>query len=117
MGGIDAESLDLILQSIRDFARAKLPDALLLELDAKDEFPEALIREMGTELGVQLVFIAEEHGGMGGGAFDVYRVLRADGAHRRRRVDGPPRHLPRQRPDRVRRHRRAEGEMARQDRR
>ena len=77
MSGIDKESLDLILKSIRDFARAKLPDSVLLDLDAKDEFPEAIIREMGTELGVQLVFIAEEHGGMGGGAFDVYRVCEA----------------------------------------
>jgi alkylation response protein AidB-like acyl-CoA dehydrogenase len=74
MGGIDNDSLARILQSIRDFAGAKLPEALLLELDHEDLFPEALIREMGTELGVQLVFIAEEHGGMGGGAFDVYRV-------------------------------------------
>jgi alkylation response protein AidB-like acyl-CoA dehydrogenase len=77
MGGIDKESLELILRSIRDFARAKLPDAFLLELDHRDEFPEALIREMGSELGVQLVFVAEEHGGMGGGAFDVYRVCEA----------------------------------------
>jgi acyl-CoA dehydrogenase len=77
MPGIDTESLEMILRSLREFARAKLPDALLRELDAKDEFPEALIREMGAELGVQLVFIAEEHGGMGGGAFDVYRVCEA----------------------------------------
>ena len=27
-----------------------------------------------SELGVQLLFIAEEYGGMGGGAFDIYRV-------------------------------------------
>ncbi len=77
MDGMDRESLDMILQSIGDFARAKLPDSLLLDLDHKDEFPEALIREMGSELGIQLVFIAEEHGGMGGGAFDVYRVCEA----------------------------------------
>jgi alkylation response protein AidB-like acyl-CoA dehydrogenase len=71
---IDRDSLDLILQSIRDFSRDKLADQTLLDLDEKDEFPEALIREMGSGLGVQLVFVAEEHGGMGGGAFDVYRV-------------------------------------------
>ena len=29
------------------------------------------------DLGVQLLFIPEEHGGMGGSAFDVYQVLRA----------------------------------------
>jgi acyl-CoA dehydrogenase len=74
---IDRESLDLILQSLRDFARAKLADATLLDLDARDEFPEALIREMGSELGVQLLFVDEAYGGMGGGAFDVYRVCEA----------------------------------------
>jgi alkylation response protein AidB-like acyl-CoA dehydrogenase len=77
MRGLDHDTLELILASIRDFARAKLPDSLLLDLDARDEFPEALVREMGSELGVQLVFIPEEHGGMGGGAFDVYRVCEA----------------------------------------
>ena len=77
MRGLDGDSLELILRSIRDFARAKLPDATLLELDARDEFPEALVREMGSSLGVQLVFIDEEYGGLGGGAFDVYRVCEA----------------------------------------
>ena len=28
----------------------------------------------GEELGIQLLFVPEEYGGMGGGAFDVYRV-------------------------------------------
>jgi len=77
MDGINKDSLDMILHSIQEFARAKLPEALLLELDHEDEFPEALIRKMGSELGVQLVFIAEEYGGLGGGAFDVYRVCEA----------------------------------------
>jgi acyl-CoA dehydrogenase len=31
----------------------------------------------GEDLGVQLLFIAEEYGGMGGGAFDVYKVCEA----------------------------------------
>ncbi len=34
-----------------------------------------MVRAMcGDELGVQLLFIPEEYGGMGGGTFDVYRV-------------------------------------------
>jgi alkylation response protein AidB-like acyl-CoA dehydrogenase len=78
--GIDRESLDLILKSLRDFARARLTDAVLLDLDARDEFPEALVREMGTELGVQLVFVPETYGGLGGGAMDVYRVCEATAA-------------------------------------
>ncbi len=63
------------MQSIRDFARNELSDATLIELDAKDEFPEALVRGLCSDvLGVSLLFIPEEYGGMGGDAFDVYRV-------------------------------------------
>ncbi|MGB6365678.1 MAG: acyl-CoA dehydrogenase family protein [Thermoanaerobaculia bacterium] len=78
--GLDKETLDLTLEAFRDCARDKLPDELLLELDAKDEFPIALVRELcGEGLGIQLLFIEEEYGGMGGGAFDVYRVCEAMG--------------------------------------
>ncbi len=75
---LDAESLRLVLDSLDDFARANLSDEKLLQLDHDDVFPEELVRAIGSEeLGVQLVFIPEEHGGMGGGAFDVYRVCEA----------------------------------------
>jgi len=75
---LDAESLRLVLDSLADFAKANLSDEKLLDLDEKDIFPEELVRAIGSEeLGVQLVFIPEEHGGMGGGAFDVYRVCEA----------------------------------------
>ncbi len=41
----------------------------MLELDHEDECPEDMVRAMcGDELGVQLLFIPEEYGGMGGGA-------------------------------------------------
>jgi alkylation response protein AidB-like acyl-CoA dehydrogenase len=73
--GLDGETLDFTLESISEFARRELPDSLLIELDERDEFPEELVRRMcGEELGVQLLFIPEEFGGMGGGAVDVYRV-------------------------------------------
>ncbi len=77
-GGLDRETLDLTLESLRGFARENLPDDKLLELDARDEFPVELVRDMcGGDLGIQLLFIPEEYGGMGGGAFDVYRVCEA----------------------------------------
>jgi alkylation response protein AidB-like acyl-CoA dehydrogenase len=73
--GLDLESLEFTIESISEFARRELPDALLVELDERDEFPEALVRRMcSEELGVQLLFVPEEYGGMGGSAFDVYRV-------------------------------------------
>ena len=72
--GLDRETLDLTLEALRDFAREELPDAVLLDLDARDEFPEPIVRRMCGELGISLLFIPEAYGGMGGGAFDVYRV-------------------------------------------
>ena len=63
-------------KSIDEFAARELPDSLLIELDERDEFPEELVRRMssGDELGIQLLFVPYEYGGMGGGAFDVYRI-------------------------------------------
>lgn len=72
--GLDAETLGMILEAIGDFVAQNLPEERLLELDRTHEFPEEAIRGMCGELGVQLLFIPEEYGGMGGGAFDVYRV-------------------------------------------
>jgi alkylation response protein AidB-like acyl-CoA dehydrogenase len=73
--GLDRETLELTLQAIGEFSAAHLPAEKLLQLDHADEFPVDVVRAMcGDELGVQLLFIPEEYGGMGGGAFDVYRV-------------------------------------------
>jgi alkylation response protein AidB-like acyl-CoA dehydrogenase len=73
--GLDKETLDLTLDAIREFTSTNLPEKKLLELDKSHEFPEEIVREMcGPGLGIQLLFIPEEYEGMGGGAFDVYRV-------------------------------------------
>ncbi|MFO7777852.1 MAG: acyl-CoA dehydrogenase family protein [Nitriliruptoraceae bacterium] len=75
MHGLDTETLDMTLAAISDFAGRELDDERLIELDEADEYPAELIRRMcSDELGIQLLFIAEEHGGMGGSAYDVYRV-------------------------------------------
>jgi alkylation response protein AidB-like acyl-CoA dehydrogenase len=73
---IPNETLELVLQSLREFAKEYLPDEKLIELDARDECPLELVHHMCSpdKLGIQLLFVPEEFGGMGGGAFDVYRV-------------------------------------------
>jgi acyl-CoA dehydrogenase len=73
--GLDRETLEMMLESLGDFIDEALPDQRRLELDHEDSCPEEIVRAMcGEELGVQLVFIPEEYGGLGGGAFDSYRV-------------------------------------------
>jgi alkylation response protein AidB-like acyl-CoA dehydrogenase len=76
--GLSAETLEMTLEALRDFAARRLPVEKLLALDAKDECPIDDVRAMcGSELGIPLVFLPEEYGGMGGGGFDVYRTCEA----------------------------------------
>jgi alkylation response protein AidB-like acyl-CoA dehydrogenase len=74
--GLPADSLEMTLQSLRDFAEQRLPVSRLLQLDHADEFPVEDVRALcdPNTLGIQLVFIQEEYGGFGGSAWDVYRT-------------------------------------------
>jgi len=73
---IAKKTLKMSLKSLHDFAKKRLPDQELLDLDARDECPLEVVRYMCSpdKLGIQLLFIPEEFGGMGGGAFDVYCI-------------------------------------------
>lgn len=73
---IAPKTLKLSLKSLRDFAKKRLPDETLIELDERDECPLDIVRYMcdPDRLGLQLLFIPEEYGGLGGGAFDVYCI-------------------------------------------
>src|ERR1035437_10246662 len=73
---ITSKTLKLSLKSLKDFAKKRLPDEVLRELDERDECPLEIVRHMCSpdKLGIQLLFVPEEFGGMGGGAFDVYCV-------------------------------------------
>ena len=73
---IAAKTLKLSVKSLKEFARKRLPDAELIALDARDECPLEVVRHMCSpdKLGIQLLFIPEEFGGLGGGTFDVYCV-------------------------------------------
>ena len=73
--GLDADTLTETLQAIREFTSRTLPVERILDLDRDDECPVDTVHQMcGDELGIQLVFVPEEFGGMSGATFDVYRV-------------------------------------------
>jgi alkylation response protein AidB-like acyl-CoA dehydrogenase len=73
--GLDRDSLDMMLASLDEFVAEALPDQRRLDLDRDDVCPEETVRAMcGEDLGVHLLFLPEEYGGFGGGAFDSYRV-------------------------------------------
>ncbi|MGC4001244.1 MAG: acyl-CoA dehydrogenase family protein [Anaeromyxobacter sp.] len=59
---------------MREYAERELSPERLLELDRTNEFPEQVHRDLYGNLGLHLLFIPEEFGGMGGGAQDIYRV-------------------------------------------
>jgi acyl-CoA dehydrogenase len=73
---ITKKTLKLSLKSFKEFARKRLPDQELIDLDARDECPLEIVRYLCSpeHLGIQLLFIPEDCGGFGGGAFDVYCV-------------------------------------------
>ena len=74
MAGLDANTLNQMLTTLHKYAEKKLTPAYLLELDHKDEFPQEVLEELYGNLGLHLLFISEDYGGLGGGAYDIYRV-------------------------------------------
>ncbi|MCU0513671.1 MAG: acyl-CoA dehydrogenase family protein, partial [Anaerolineae bacterium] len=76
MATLDAETRDMILDTLQRYADDRLSVDFLLELDHNDEFPHKVLAELydPARLGLHLIFIPEEYGGLGGGAYDIYRV-------------------------------------------
>ncbi len=73
---ITSKTLKLSVKSLREFAKKRLSDEVLIDLDHRDECPLEIVRHMCSpdKLGIQLLFVPEEYGGMGGNTFDVYCV-------------------------------------------
>ncbi len=75
--GLDAESRQMVVETVRQLRKKMLTREKILEWDKHEVFPEAEIRELlSPEIGLQLLFIPEEYGGMGGGARDCCAVTR-----------------------------------------
>jgi alkylation response protein AidB-like acyl-CoA dehydrogenase len=73
--GLDDETLGFVLQTLKTVTERRLDKETRLHLDSDDEFPVELVNEMlGPELGLHLLFLPEEVGGLGGGGRDLFRV-------------------------------------------
>ncbi|HPC35170.1 MAG TPA: acyl-CoA dehydrogenase family protein [Candidatus Marinimicrobia bacterium] len=73
--GLDQETRMMILDTINSLKNELLTREKILELDDKSEFPLEIVKELLSErIGLQMVFIPEEFGGLGGGALDTYYV-------------------------------------------
>src|SRR5512146_13993 len=76
--GLDGDTLRMLLDTFESFTKQHLTAKVSRELDEKDEFPMPLIQELlGPNIGLHLLFIPTEHGGLGGGAFVVDKVSEA----------------------------------------
>ncbi len=73
--GLSTEMCDMIIQTLRQVVGRELPDSKILELDEKDQFPDDVVRKLlSPDVGLHLIFLPEEAGGLGGGARDICRV-------------------------------------------
>jgi alkylation response protein AidB-like acyl-CoA dehydrogenase len=79
MSKIDLVTRELMLESIKHYAKTKIPFTFVREHDAKNLFPAELIKDMYRHdvLGVNLLLIPEEYGGLGGSTTDIYRICEA----------------------------------------
>lgn len=73
--GLDDESLGFVLQTLKTVTERRLDQETRLHLDDDAQFPFDLVNEMlGPELGLHLLFLPEDVGGLGGGGRDLFRV-------------------------------------------
>jgi alkylation response protein AidB-like acyl-CoA dehydrogenase len=78
--GLDDDMREMVLETLRQLRTRLLTREKVLEWDRKEIFPEAEIRELlSPDIGLQLLFIPEKFGGMGGGARDCFAVTREMG--------------------------------------
>jgi len=75
--GLDHESRQMVIDTIRQFKKRILTKENILKFDKEEIFPEEIVRSMlGPDIGLQLIFIPEAYGGLGGGAWDCFEVIR-----------------------------------------
>ena len=76
MSGFDQEIRDLIIESLREYAKQNLTEEYLLEVDHEGEFPKEGLQKMYDHdtLGIHLLLIPQEYGGLGASTYDAYRV-------------------------------------------
>ena len=75
--GLDEESRSMVLNMVGQLRERLLTREKILEYDQHEIFPEETIRKMlDPGIGLQLLFIPEAYGGMGGGARDCCAITR-----------------------------------------
>lgn len=72
---LDPGDLELVIKTLKEFCAREAPLEKRIKWDAEDTCPVDVVRAMlGPEVGLHLVFLPADYDGMGGGAWDVYRM-------------------------------------------
>ena len=76
MAGLDKETLEMGLDTLKKYGEKKLTPEYLLHLDHNEQFPHEVLKELydPANLALHLLFIPEAYGGLYGGAYALYRV-------------------------------------------
>ena len=73
--GLAPEMSAMVLQTLRQVVGRELTDHRIMEMDEQDKFPTELIQKLlSPDVGLHLIFLPEDCGGLGGGARDICRV-------------------------------------------
>lgn len=74
--GLDHESRQMVIDTVKQLKKRILTKENILKFDREEIFPEEIIRSLlGPDIGLQLLFIPEAYGGLGGGARDCFEVI------------------------------------------
>ena len=76
MPSMDAISRNLMLDSLKAYAKKNISNDFIRAKDQANEFPAEILKDMydHSVLGVHLLMIPEEYGGVAGGTYDIYRI-------------------------------------------
>jgi alkylation response protein AidB-like acyl-CoA dehydrogenase len=75
LAGLPIEEREMVLDLLSQIRQRMLTPEHLRKWDEEETFPEAEIRELlGPDIGLQLLFLPQEYGGLGGGARDMAAV-------------------------------------------
>ena len=77
MQKIDTLSRQLMLDSLKHYALQELPFDFLRKCDGENFFPPQKIKEIYKTLGINLLLIPQEFGGLAGSTSDIYRICEA----------------------------------------
>ena len=76
MPSMDPISRNLMLDSLKAYAKKHITNDFIREKDQANEFPAEILKDMYDHsiMGVHLLMIPEEYGGVAGGTYDIYRI-------------------------------------------